>query len=230
MAVCQNQSEEIEMKKGQKRISFGLCLAVALLCGCGQGKTGEVSVPQVSVAEQPEVHQTEEQAAAALELETPPGTVLGEEEVIVMEGDSPKSVMYNRVLGMEGSSIAYDPERFTMETAEGELRFLSNSDPKVLFTMQQVEGDSAETLAEQYIYESNQECTMEEVTVGEGEYPAIWVNYATGTEAEDQIFDLYVLRYNERLYVVRLECTVDLYETEGAREQMILSTLRFDEG
>ena len=37
-------------------------------------------------------------------------------------------------------------------------------------------------------------------------------------------------RYNDVLYVAQLDCTVEAYDSLGASEHTILSTLRFDEG
>ncbi len=71
---------------------------------------------------------------------------------------------------------------------------------------------------------------MEEVTIGEGEYPAFWVRYGTETPDGEKVCDRYILRHNERLYVVQIDCSLDLCDTAGAEQQTILSTLRFDEG
>ena len=71
---------------------------------------------------------------------------------------------------------------------------------------------------------------MEEVTAGEGEYPAIWVSYSEGMDPESRTCDLYVIRYNEKLYVVQMDCFVEGYEEMGAAQESLLSTLRFDEG
>ncbi len=54
-------------------------------------------MPHVEVVEQPKISQTEEEKEAELGLETAPGTVLGQEEVTVMEGEEPKTVLYTRV-------------------------------------------------------------------------------------------------------------------------------------
>ena len=69
-----------------RRGKAALCLTVFLLCcGCGRGGA-EVTVPQVEVVEEPQVSQTEEQKRAELGLDTEAGTVLGEEEVVMMRG------------------------------------------------------------------------------------------------------------------------------------------------
>ena len=76
-----------------------LCVLAAMgLSACGK-KDAEVSVPHVEVVEQPKISQTEEEKEAELGLETAPRTVLGQEEVTVMEGEEPKTVLYTRVRG-----------------------------------------------------------------------------------------------------------------------------------
>lgn len=83
-----------------RRGKAALCLTVFLLCcGCGRGGA-EVTVPQVEVVEEPQVSQTEEQKRAELGLDTEAGTVLGEEEVVMMtEEGEPQTAMYTRVRG-----------------------------------------------------------------------------------------------------------------------------------
>ena len=166
---------------------------------------------------------------------TEPGAVLGEEEVILMQEGETVPVAYSRIQGMEGFTIAYDPESFTMEASEQELCFYADSygpdsETPVFVKISESEGASAESLAEQYTVDSNEECLVEEVTIGEGEYPAIWVSYAEGTDSNSRTCDLYIFRYNEKLYTVQMDCFVEAYEGMGAAQESILSTLRFDEG
>ncbi len=217
------------MKVGKTAACFILALA-CLFQGCKADRTGEVEVPEVQIADLPEISQTEEQEEAALDPEAIPGTVLGEEEVILMGGEAFETVLYTRVRAAEGSSLAYDPEQFSAASEGNGLLLQALEDPDILLRVQTEEGISAEDLADSYAYESNQECTVEDVTIGEGEYPAIWVSYSEGTESTDLVFDLYVLRYNGILYVVKLQCTQGLFEELGEEQQVILSTLRFDEG
>ncbi len=221
------------------------CLILsAVLYGCGgEGdKTGEVSVPEVQQADQTEqVVENEGESGQAeeqpipVEVGTEPGTVLGEEEVILMQEGEPVSVPYNRIQGMDGFTIAYDPETFSLEASEQELDFYSysydvDSETPVFVKISEAEGASAESLADQYVVDSNEECLVEEVTIGEGEYPAIWISYAEGTDSNSRTCDLYIFRYNERLYTVQMDCFVEAYEGMGAAQESILSTLRFDEG
>ena len=221
------------------------CLILsAVLYGCGgEGdKTGEVSVPEVQQADQTEQAVENEgesgQAEAQpipVEVGTEPGTVLGEEEVILMQEGESVSVPYNRIQGMDGFTIAYDPETFSLEASEQELDFYAysydaDSETPVFVKISETEGASAESLADQYVVDSNEECLVEEVTIGEGEYPAIWVSYAEGTDSNSRTCDLYIFRYNERLYAVQMDCFVEAYEGMGAAQESILSTLRFDEG
>ena len=70
---------------------------------------------------------------------------------------------------------------------------------------------------------------MEDVTIGEGEYPAMWVSYAEGTSADSRTCSIYIFRHNEALYAAQLDSTVEAAE-ELAEMHTILSTLRFDEG
>lgn len=207
-----------------------LVLAAAGLTACG-GKDAEVSVPHVELAEQPKSSQTREQKDAELGLETEPGTVLGQEEVTVMEGEEPRTVTYTRVKGNGDFSLAYDTETFSLEASEEALTFRALDESVPAFVkMEKAKGASAEDVADQYVLESDEECTVEDVTVGEGEYPAVWVSYAEGTKDTERTCDIYVFRYNDVLYTVRMDCTVGTYEKIGQAEQMILSTLRFDEG
>ena len=229
----------------RRRIILPCLVLAVLLYGCGKGegdKTGEVSVPQVQQADQTEQAEEEgkgsgltEEQSDLLQAEAEPGTVLGEEEVTLMKEGEAQTVPYTRVQGMEGITIAYDPAVFTLKAGEKELRFDaisygSDSDTPVFLSITETEGNSAETLADQYAAESNEECLTEEVSIGEGEYPAIWVSYAEGTDAKSRTCDLYVFRYNEKLYVVRMDCLVEAYEGMGAEQESILSTLRLDEG
>ena len=94
-------------------------LGSVLLGGCG-GSGAEVSIPQVEVIEQPQISQTEEQKEAQLDPESEAGTVLGEEEVIVMspEGE-PQTALYTRVRGNGDFSIAYDKSRFSIAASAG---------------------------------------------------------------------------------------------------------------
>ena len=91
------------MRKSHKKIGLGLFIAL-LLCGCQKKPAEDTGILNVQEAEKPEIRQTEEQAAAALNPDTMPGTVLGEEEVLVLKEDSFESVLYERVRGLEGSS------------------------------------------------------------------------------------------------------------------------------
>ena len=219
-----------------RREKAALCLTVFLLCcGCGRGGA-EVTVPQVEVVEEPQVSQTEEQKRAELGLDTEAGTVLGEEEVVMMtEEGEPQTTMYTRVRGNGDFSLAYDTSEFSLTASENELRFEALSDGEAdaasaFLSLRKEEAPSAEELADQYVAESGEECAVEEVTIGEGEYPAIWVSYAEGTSGDSRTCDLYVFRYNEELYVAQLDCTVADYENLGSAEHMVLSPLRFDEG
>lgn len=226
-----------------RRRMFLSCLILsAVLWGCGRDGgdlTKEVSVPEVQQAEQAEEDENEtvisgEQPASGA-AENVPGTVLGEEEVILMAEGEPVSVSYSRIQGMEGFTIAYDPVSFTLEASEQELCFYAgaygaDSETPVFVKISETEGASTESLIERYVADSNEECTVEEVTIGEGEYPASWISYSEGTDNKSRTCDLYVFRYNEKLYTVQMDCFVEAYEGLGAAQESILSTLRFDEG
>ena len=80
-------------------------------------------MPHVEVVEQPKISQTEEEKEAELGLETAPGTVLGQEEVTVMEGEEPKTVLHTRVRGIGDFSLAYDAETFSVEASADSLTF-----------------------------------------------------------------------------------------------------------
>ena len=206
-------------------------LGSVLLGGCG-GSGAEVSIPQVEVIEQPQISQTEEQKEAQLDPESEAGTVLGEEEVIVMspEGE-PQTALYTRVRGNGDFSIAYDAARFLLSASDRELRFEPSGEQEAAFlSIRTEDAPSAEELADQYVAESGEECTVEEITVGEGEYPALWVSYAEGTSPDSRTCDLYLFRYNEKLYVAQIDCTKAEYEDLGGALHTVLSTLRFDEG
>ena len=192
-----------------RRGKAALCLTVFLLCcGCGRGGA-EVTVPQVEVVEEPQVSQTEEQKRAELGLDTEAGTVLGEEEVVMMtEEGEPQTAMYTRVRGNGDFSLAYDTSEFSLTASENELRFEALSDGEAdaasaFLSLRKEDAPSAEELADQYV---------------------------EGTAGDSRTCDLYVFRYNEELYVAQLDCTVADYENLGSAEHMILSTLRFDEG
>ena len=205
-------------------------LGAVLLGGCGDGGA-EVSIPQVEVIEQPQISQTEEQREAQLDPESEAGTVLGEEEVTVMtpEGE-PQTALYTRVRGNGDFSIAYDKSRFSIAASAGELRFEPSEEQEPAFlSIRTEDAPSAEELADQYVADSGEECSVEEMTIGEGEYPALWVSYADGTEPDSRSCSLYVFRHNSALYTAQLDGTVGNAEMT-AELNTILSTLRFDEG
>ena len=205
-------------------------LGAVLLGGCGDGGA-EVSVPQVEVIEQPQISQTEEQREAQLDPESEAGTVLGEEEVTVMtpEGE-PQTALYTRVRGNGDFSIAYDKSRFSIAASAGELRFEPSEEQEPAFlSIRTEEAASAEELADQYVADSGEECSVEEMTIGEGEYPALWVSYAEGTEPDSRSCSLYIFRHNSALYTAQLDGTAGNVEMT-AELNTILSTLRFDEG
>ena len=228
----------------RRRILLPCLILSAVLYGCGgEGdKTGEVTVPEVQQADQTEQAEesggenggVEEQPAPVI-VGTEPGTVLGEEEVILMQEGESVSVPYNRIQGMDGFTIAYDPETFSLEASEKELCFYAysygaDSETPVFVKISETDGDSVESLADQYVADSNEECLVEEVTIGEGEYPATWISYSEGTDNNSRTCDLYIFRYNEKLYTVQMDCFVEAYEGMGAKQESILSALRFDEG
>ena len=112
----------------------------------------------------------------------------------------------------------------------GELRFEPSGEQEAAFlSIRTEDAPSAEELADQYVADSGEECSVEEMTIGEGEYPALWVSYAEGTEPDSRSCSLYVFRYNSVLYVAQLDGTVGNAEMT-AELNTILSTLRFDEG
>ena len=142
-------------------------LGAVLLGGCGDGGA-EVSVPQVEVIEQPQISQTEEQREAQLDPESEAGTVLGEEEVTVMtpEGE-PQTALYTRVRGNGDFSIAYDKSRFSIAASAGELRFEPSEEQEPAFlSIRTEDAPSAEELADQYVADSGEECSVEEMTIG----------------------------------------------------------------
>jgi len=214
-----------------------LCMSLCLLLlwgsmtGCGK-EVAEIAVPETAG---PQVEVTETAETAELSLDTKPGSILGEEEVILMLDGQPECVVYTRIQGNEDYSVAYDPEQFSVSVTEKEVRFTAIDfdeacETPVVLSIRTTEGESAEVLAEQYVSESNEECRIEEVTIGEGEYPAFGVSYAEGTEADSRTCDIYVLRLNQQLYVIQIDCLASVYENLGAVQHTILSTLRFHEG
>lgn len=232
------------MLRPVRELLIAACILTVVLLGGCKGDDAEVMIPQVQVAEQPHVSQTEEQKEAQLDPESEAGTVLGEEEITVMTLDGePQTALYQRVRGNGDFSIAYDTERFAMTASLDELRFVprnsgegqadgatdSGENAAVFLSIRTEEAPSAEELADQYVAESDEECSVEEVTIGEGEYPALWVSYAEGTTPESRSCSLYVFRYNNVLYVAQLDCSVGNTEMLGELNT-VLSTLRFDEG
>ena len=160
----------------RRRLAAALCIlgCLCVLGGCGK-EDAEVAVPQVEVVEEPQISQTEEQKEAELGLDTQAGTELGEEEITVMtdEGE-PETAVYTRVRGIGDFSIAYDAEEFTLTASENELRFEpvvsgaegteagagTAGDAKIFLSIRTEEAPSAEELADQYVAESNEECTV----------------------------------------------------------------------
>ena len=227
-----------------KRLALLCLVSAAVLCGCKGTKTGEVSVPEVQdigqtgteeVGAEVEAGEAEVQEPDPIVVGKEPGSVLGEEEIVLMQEGETVTVPYNRIQGINDFTIAYDPESFTLEAGDRELCFYSysygaDSETPVFVKITESEEESAEALADQYVADSNEECMVEEVTIGEGEYPATWISYSEGTDAKSRTCDIYIFRYNEKLYVVQMDCFVEAYESLGAIQESILSTLRFDEG
>lgn len=218
-----------------KRLTLLGLVFATVLCGCGGTRTGEVSVPEVQDIGQAGIEEEEVQEPEPIVVGKEPGSVLGEEEVVLMQEGETVSVPYNRIQGINDFTIAYDPESFTLETANNELCFYSHSygadsDTPVFVKIAESDEESSETLADEYVADSNEECMVEEVTIGEGEYPATWISYSEGTDAGSRTCDIYIFRYNEKLYVAQMDCFVEAYESLGAIQESILSTLRFDEG
>ena len=141
----------------RRRALLPCFVLAAVLYGCHGGAgddTGEVSIPEVRQAEESgnENSPAEEQQASVI-TGTEPGAVLGEEEVILMQEGETVPVAYSRIQGMEGFTIAYDPESFTMEASEQELCFYADSygpdsETPVFVKISESEGASEESLAE----------------------------------------------------------------------------------
>lgn len=218
-----------------KRLALLCLVSAAVLCGCKGTRTGEVSVPEVQDIGQMGTGEAEVQEPDPIVVGKEPGSVLGEEEIVLMQEGETVTVPYNRIQGINDFTIAYDPESFTLEAGDRELCFYSysygaDSETPVFVKITESEEESSEALADQYVADSNEECMVEEVTIGEGEYPATWISYSEGTDAKSRTCDIYIFRYNEKLYVVQMDCFVEAYESLGAIQESILSTLRFDEG
>ncbi len=223
---------------GQMRRKLGLLFCIGMcagmLAGC-QRETAEITVPETELQweEQgvPEIEVSEEEVS----LDTSAGTVLGEEEILVLVEGEAQCMQYTRIQGNGDYSLAYDAKQFVLQKSEAELLLESavfgcDSDTPVFLRVYKENTESAEALAEQFVLESNEECSAEELTVGEGEYPAIWVGFAEGMEADSRTCDWYLLRHNEQLYVVQMVCFLEAQEGLGGTMQTILSTLRFSEG
>ena len=85
-----------------------------------------------------------------------------------------------------------------------------------------------EELADEIVLTCEEECTVEEITVGEEEYPATWISYTQERGDELCYTDYYLIGYEGRIYQIRLDCQEDALEGLGMRQQIALSTLRLD--
>lgn len=174
---------------------------------------------------------------------TEPGSVLGEEQMFLYVGEEERELTLRRVQGSFGYSLAFDPEVYALEIGEEKDAVLildvtaqeqegqdtqELDQSRVLMTISENLDYALEELADELVWNCDEECLVEELTIGEEEYPSIWITYTTEQAGEIRQVDIYLVGFETHVFEIQMECLDQELGTRGADQQVILSTLRFD--
>ncbi len=162
-----------------------------------------------------------------------PGTFLQEERVLTYTDAGAVYMNFYRMQGNYGYSVAFDIEKFCFELDESVDRIYINGSNRpdasdaVLYISENAEY-ALEELADKIVLECKQECNVEEVTIGEEEYPATWITYQENTERGTRKTDYYLIGYENRVLEIQLICSEEMDQSYYEQLQIILSTIRLD--
>ena len=161
-------------------------------------------------------------------------SVEGETEIVtVFSGEEEAERTFYRVRGNYGYSIAYDEEY---------LRFQPDELLDQLFSVDAETADTAQVriyisenleyalaeLADQIVLGCAQECLVEELVIGEEEYPATWITYTEEAKGSVRQVDYYLIGFENRVMEIQVICDEAAIEEYYGLIQMVLSTLRLE--
>ena len=228
----------------KKRYLPAMCLLFLLVgagAGCGKKEEAVVFVeeaPEEDTAAPEEEFLDEQNTKAASEKTAgwaEPGSVLGEEQMSLYLGEEERKLTLRRTQGSFGYSLAFDPEVYMLEIGEEKdavrgVEGTGNDQAagQVLMTISENLDYALEELADELVWNCQEECLVEELTIGEEEYPAIWISYTTEEEGQLRQVDIYLVGFETHVFEIEMECPEQELDTRGADQQIILSTLRFD--
>lgn len=221
-----------------------LCMA-AILTACGKKEEAIVSVePEArdltaeteagSEEEQQADDRMEEAAGDTQERQAAaPGTVLGEEEQTLLLEGLEETQTVQRVQGSFGYSFAFSAESFAFTPGDTEDLLLpagaQNPEEALAFlTVSENLEYALEELADELVLGCDQECLVEDLTIGEEEYPAIWITYTEETPQGMRQVDDYLVGFETHVFRIHIVCMEEALEGLYGRLQVVLSTLRFD--
>ena len=205
---------------GVRAVLFG-CLAL-MLCGCEPRKEAVISLDAEGAQE-----------TDLLAGFPAPGTVLGIEEVVLYRDGQEESLQLQREQGSCGYSMAYDTRVLTLELTDAKDVLLPDGQnspdaAEAYLTIEENVEYAVEELADELVLSCDWECSVEELTIGEEEYPATWICCTEESGQEALQVEYYLVGFETHVFQIRLVCketaTEELYENL----QVALSTLRFD--
>ncbi len=245
------------MKKKYLPLVLGLGL-LGLLAGCGKKEEAVVFVEEaaeedtVLPKEEPVEGEGKGAAEPGLPKELPePGTVLGEEEMLLYLDGEEQTLLLRRVQGSFGYSLAFEGDTYALVAGEvedvvvlaealpaaqvqegqetaGEAGAEAQGGGPVYMTISENLDYALEELADELVLTCDVECLVEEITIGEEEYPAIWISYMREENGEAYQVDTYLVGFETHVFQIEMECPEQELGSRGDVQQIILSTLRFD--
>ena len=240
-----------------KKIYLPLCLVIGLLAlapGCGKKEEAVVFVEEAT-EEDTVLPQDEPVEGEGKVLEEPglpkeasqPGTVLGEEEMLLYLDGQEQTLLMRRVQGSFGYTLAFEGSKYALVAGEMEDMVVSTqgdpaeaqegvgeqergavADGQVYMTISENLDYALEELADELVLTCDVECLVEELTIGEEEYPAIWISYTREEDGQFVQVDTYLVGFETHVFQIEIECPEQELGTRGDVQQIILSTLRFD--
>lgn len=162
-----------------------------------------------------------------------PGAVFGEEEVLMYSEEQEIIKTLQRVQGNYGYSLAYEAEMFTFSMDETEdclfpIETESRESAKAFLAISENLDYALEELADELVLNCEEECLVEEVSVGEEEYPAIWISYTEETEQGPRQVEYYLIGFENRVFQIELSCMEEVMEAYYDGLQIALSAMRLD--
>lgn len=244
-------------RRFSSRMFLGILGLAAVLWGCGNKEEAVVFVEEAPKEEtQPVDEEAWEDGSSISSPESQPGerpepgNVLGEETIFLYQGEEGQQMTLQRVQGSFGYSLAYTanthafcPAEPEAQTASGESALEEPGDmlvpaeygeepessPVFMAISENLEF-ALEELADEIVFNCQEECLVEEIWIGEEEYPATWITYTEETEGRMRQVDYYLAGFETHVFVIKMVCPLDELESWSGDQQLILSTLHFDSG